>query len=95
MAAADGVVFRAYLSSSYGYCAMITHYINGLEYTTIYAHMQRYLVSDGEVVKQGQVIGYMGHTGEATGPHLHFEVYHGPWTPPPHPGTINPVTVLP
>lgn len=95
MAAADGVVFRAYVSSSYGNCVMITHYINGAEYTTVYAHMERFIVSDGEAVKRGQVIGYMGATGEAFGPHLHFEVYHGPWTPPPHTGSFDPLTVLP
>jgi peptidoglycan hydrolase CwlO-like protein len=94
-AAADGVVFRSYLSSSYGNCVMITHYINGQEYTTVYAHMENRLVSDGQVVHDGQVIGYMGDTGEADGPHLHFEVYRGQWNPPPHPGTINPLTVLP
>jgi septal ring factor EnvC (AmiA/AmiB activator) len=94
-AAADGVVFRSYLSSSYGNCVMITHYINGQEYTTVYAHMESRSVSDGQVVHSGQVIGYMGDTGEAFGPHLHFEVYRGQWNPPPHPGTINPITVLP
>ena len=94
-AAADGVVFRSYLSSSYGNCVMITHYINGQMYTTVYAHMNSRLVSDNQVVHQGQVIGYMGHTGEAFGAHLHFEVYRGPWNPPPHPGTINPLSVLP
>lgn len=95
MAAADGVVYRAYRSTSYGNCVMMVHYINGVQYSTVYAHMERYVVSDGQEVKQGQVIGYMGHTGEAFGAHLHFEVYKGLWNPPPHPGTINPLSVLP
>ena len=49
----------------------------GLE--TYYAHMEpRYLVRSGQFVKQGQLIGYMGATGNATGPHLHWEVrVHG------------------
>lgn len=95
VAAADGVVFRSYLSSSYGNCVMITHYINGQMYTTVYAHMQNRAVSDGQVVHGGQVIGHVGSTGDSTGPHLHFEVYKGQWNPPPHPGTINPLSVLP
>ncbi|MGV3489609.1 MAG: murein hydrolase activator EnvC family protein [Tuberibacillus sp.] len=94
-AAASGVVFRAYQSSSYGNCVMITHYIGGQEYTTVYAHMSGYTVGSGSVVQAGQVIGYVGSTGESSGNHLHFEVYRGQWTPPPHPGTINPLNVLP
>ena len=95
VAAASGVVFRAYRSSSYGNCVMITHYIDGQEYTTVYAHLQSYTVGSQQSVREGQVIGYVGSTGESTGPHLHFEVYRGEWNPPPHPGTINPLSVLP
>ncbi|WP_010631998.1 murein hydrolase activator EnvC family protein [Sporolactobacillus vineae] len=89
-AAADGVVFLAYQSSSYGNCVMISHFINGQRYTTVYAHMTRYVVSTGQAVSQGQVIGYMGATGDAFGTHLHFEFYVGPWTAPPHTGAVNP-----
>lgn len=90
VAAADGVVFRAYHSSSYGNCVMITHYINGKLYTTVYAHLSSYSVSTGQHVSKGQQIGAMGNTGESTGPHLHFEIYNGRWTPPPHTGAQNP-----
>jgi peptidoglycan hydrolase CwlO-like protein len=81
VAAADGVVSRSYLSSSYGNCVFITHDINGKIYTTVYAHMSARLVGNGAVVHKGQQIGIMGSTGESTGQHLHFELYPGPWIP--------------
>lgn len=93
-AAADGVVFRAYQSSSYGNTVMVSHRIGGKLYTTIYAHLNTYNVSAGDRVTQGQVIGGMGNTGESFGSHLHFELYIGPWTPPPHKGAINPVSYI-
>ncbi len=79
VAAADGVVFRSYYSSSYGNVVFITHLINGQVYTTVYAHLETRLVGEGQTVSKGQIIGYMGNTGETTGPHLHFELHHGPW----------------
>jgi len=93
-AAADGVVFRAYQSSSYGNTVMVSHQIDGKLYTTVYAHLNAYNVSTGERVTQGQVIGGMGNTGESFGSHLHFELYIGPWTPPPHKGAVNPVSYI-
>ncbi|MDF2910716.1 MAG: murein DD-endopeptidase MepM [Sporolactobacillus laevolacticus] len=90
MAAADGVVFRAYRSSSYGNTVMVSHQIEGKLYTSVYAHLNTYNVSAGERVTQGQVIGGMGSTGESFGSHLHFEIYEGPWTPAPHKGAVNP-----
>jgi peptidoglycan hydrolase CwlO-like protein len=81
VAAADGYVFRSYLSSSYGNVIFITHVINGQVYTTVYAHLEARLVGEGQAVRKGQVIGYMGNTGRSTGPHLHFELHRGQWNP--------------
>ena len=42
--------------------------------TTLYAHQQNFIVDDGDAISQGQTIGYVGSTGNSTGPHLHFEL---------------------
>ena len=70
-AAAGGTVSIAEYSSSYGNYVVIYH-SNGT--TTLYAHMSSIAVSAGDTVSQGQTIGYVGSTGNSTGPHLHFEV---------------------
>lgn len=73
LAAADGVVRIAGKHASYGNYLRILH-TNGDE--TLYAHMKYLFVSTGAVVKAGQVLGVVGETGNATGPHLHFEILH-------------------
>ena len=71
-AAADGqVIATGYSSWGYGNNAIISH---NPQLATLYAHMSRLAVAKGAVVKQGQIIGYEGSTGNSTGPHLHFEV---------------------
>ena len=70
-AAASGTVVTAVYSSSYGNYVMIDH---GNGYYTLYAHMTQYIVTNGQSVSQGDVIGYVGSTGWSTGPHLHYEV---------------------
>jgi len=70
-AARDGIVILSARMAGYGNCIFIRH-TNG--YVTVYGHNKVNLVKQGDVVKQGQVIGEVGRTGTATGPHLHFEV---------------------
>jgi murein DD-endopeptidase MepM/ murein hydrolase activator NlpD len=73
MAAGDGVVERAGADPGYGNLVLLRH--NGT-YETAYAHMSRFAAATrpGARVRQGQIIGYVGATGRATGPHLHYEV---------------------
>ena len=80
-ASAAGTVSRSYYSSSYGEVVFIKHNINGVQYETVYAHMrsESRTVSEGQTVKQGAIIGYMGSTGDSTGQHLHFELHKGSW----------------
>lgn len=60
-------------NSSYGNCVKIDH---GNGYCTLYAHMKKgLLVKNGQTVKTGQKIGYMGNSGNTNGAHLHFEVW--------------------
>ena len=76
LAAADGTVTVANgldsWGGSYGYYIQIDHG-GGLE--TLYAHCSSICVATGQQVQAGQVIGYVGHTGRATGSHLHLEVH--------------------
>lgn len=68
----DGVVRIAKFDGrGYGKYIMLRHY-NGLE--TLYGHLSKQLVSPGQYVKAGDLIGFGGSTGRSTGPHLHFEV---------------------
>jgi murein DD-endopeptidase MepM/ murein hydrolase activator NlpD len=71
-AADSGFVIEAGTSDvGYGRMILIDH---GNGYQTLYAHMNKLLVKVGDSVPKGQLIGEMGRTGNATGPHLHFEV---------------------
>ncbi|MGH6896904.1 MAG: peptidoglycan DD-metalloendopeptidase family protein [Geminicoccaceae bacterium] len=72
-AAGDGKVEVAKRNGGYGRYVRVRH--TG-EYSTAYAHMSRFAkdIAPGRRVQQGQVIGYVGATGRATGPHLHYEV---------------------
>jgi len=74
-ASGGGVVERAGPDSSYGLFVLLQHPSG---YQTMYGHLSRILVSRGDTVAAGQVIGLSGNTGRSTAPHLHFEVrLHG------------------
>jgi murein DD-endopeptidase MepM/ murein hydrolase activator NlpD len=70
-AAADGIVVSAGPFGGYGNATVIDH---GHSLATLYGHQSVIVVSGGERVTRGQVIGFVGCTGNCTGPHLHFEV---------------------
>lgn len=76
-AVAPGVVLSPTKASWAGNNIVIQH----AEGATLYAHLSRSLVSPNEVVKPGQLIGYVGATGRVTGAHLHFEFYKNGTTP--------------
>jgi len=73
MASGSGVIARARWCGGGGNCVKIKH---NSTYETIYAHMKSFGrgIKEGVRVKQGQIIGYVGSTGNSTGPHLHYEV---------------------
>ena len=78
------VIYAAYNGGGYGNLVVIQH---RLGYTSWYGHMSRIAAYVGENVVGGTRIGYVGSTGDATGPHLHFEVRH-------YDTPINPVPLL-
>ena len=71
VATADGVTRFAGRQSNYGRLVTLEHRF-GL--TTKYGHLRKVVVNRGQFVQRGEVIGYVGATGRATGPHLHYEV---------------------
>lgn len=78
------VTVASYQAGGAGYYVSINH---GDGFASIYMHMTRYVVSKGQSVSQGQLIGYVGSTGISTGPHLHFGISYG--------GTyVNPMAYL-
>jgi murein DD-endopeptidase MepM/ murein hydrolase activator NlpD len=70
-AAADGEVTGATFAAGYGRQILISH---GHDVMTVYGHLSSMAVIPGERVSRGQIIGYVGQSGRATGPHLHYEV---------------------
>lgn len=74
LAAADGVVVESGPASGFGLWVRIRHSDGTI---TVYGHINRSLVHEGEKVEAGEEIAEMGNRGNSTGPHLHFEV----WSP--------------
>jgi murein DD-endopeptidase MepM/ murein hydrolase activator NlpD len=80
VAARSGTVTIARYSNSAGFYVTINH---GDGFSSIYMHLTNYVVSVGQYVDQGQLIGYMGSTGISTGSHLHFGIaYNGVYVNP-------------
>jgi murein DD-endopeptidase MepM/ murein hydrolase activator NlpD len=73
-AAMDGVVLEAGPASGFGLAVYIQHKNGDV---TVYGHMEKILVTAGQVVKAGDTISLLGNNGQSTGPHLHFEVHQG------------------
>ena len=72
-ATGNGVVETAtFAATGFGNHVIINH---GYGYETLYGHMVKYRVREGEKVKRGQLIGWVGSTGKSTGPHCHYEVH--------------------
>lgn len=86
LAAQSGtVIYAGREFRGYGKMVLIE---SGEGWATLYAHFDKILVSEGQKVHKGEVVGAMGRTGHATGVHLHFEVRHNR-------GPIDPLPLLP
>ena len=72
-ATGDGRVSMAYFSGSYGNVVFVDH---GFDYETRYAHLYKFIVRQGQFVKRGELLGYVGNTGISASPHLHYEVLY-------------------
>jgi murein DD-endopeptidase MepM/ murein hydrolase activator NlpD len=72
LAPADGVVSSASISGNYGNLVVLDH---GFGILTKYGHLSRFGVMNGQTVRRGDVIGYVGSTGRSTSPHLHYEIW--------------------
>lgn len=83
-ATADGVIESAGWAGNYGNAVVVRH---GFGISTRYAHMSRMAVKPGAQVKRGDLLGYVGATGRATSPHLHYEILLNGQT-------INPLRLL-
>jgi murein DD-endopeptidase MepM/ murein hydrolase activator NlpD len=72
-ATADGIVSFAGWSGNNGNLVVLEH---GFGYSTFFAHNRKVLVKTGQKVRRGEVIGYVGSTGNSTGPHVHYEIWN-------------------
>lgn len=83
-AAADGVVQHGEFAGGYGRLIVIDH---GNGFQTYYAHLSRFAVVAGQEIRRGELVGFVGTSGRATAPHLHYEVRR-------HGSPINPYSFL-
>lgn len=89
-AVADGVVTMSQFNGGYGNMVLLDHLDDNskADWSTLYGHASKLAVKVGQVVKQGDIIAYVGSTGKSTGPHLHFEIFKNGQR-------INPAAVIP
>ncbi len=76
-ATADGRVAADAVNPSYGFAVDVVHGTSG--FITRYAHLREIAVVPGQAVRRGDVVGWVGHTGLATGSHCHYEVFYRGW----------------
>lgn len=105
VATADGTVVKSHsgcptngsLSSrcggGWGNHVYIEHVVQGQKYVVVYAHFSRTMATQGQKVKQGQVVGLMGASGSVTGVHLHFEIHKNSYNR--SSNTVNPAYYIP
>lgn len=86
----QGVVTKSYYSSSYGHVVFVKH---PNHFETVYAHLSKRKVQEGQVIGQGEILGEMGSTGRSSGVHLHFEIHQNEWTANKE-NSLNPVAIL-
>ncbi len=72
LAPADGVVTFAGYKAGYGYCVVVKH---GFGFETLYGHCSSMAVKVGSTISRGDLVGKVGQSGVATGPHLHYEIH--------------------
>jgi murein DD-endopeptidase MepM/ murein hydrolase activator NlpD len=90
MASTDGlVIYTGKDFNGFGKMIMIETVGDNAGYATLYAHLDKIVVYDGQKVIQGEVIGALGNTGRSSGPHLHFEIRRSDGIP------IDPLPMLP
>lgn len=90
MASTDGlVIYTGKDFNGFGKMIMIETTGENSGYATLYAHLDKIVVYDGQKVTQGEVIGALGNTGRSSGPHLHFEIRKSDGIP------IDPLPMLP
>jgi murein DD-endopeptidase MepM/ murein hydrolase activator NlpD len=73
LATADGVISFVGYKDYFGNVVMVMHPASGFK--TVFAHLFRAAVAEGQAVKRGDIVGYLGTSGRSTGPHLHYEVH--------------------
>jgi murein DD-endopeptidase MepM/ murein hydrolase activator NlpD len=73
-ASGDGIVEEAKFMGGFGKIVKINH---GNKYESLYGHLSKIIIKNGDAVKRGDILGLVGSTGNSTGNHLHYQIYYG------------------